>query len=54
MQQYQVIFGENPPIDEISRPQLLLYVAFSVTINIVNMNLMISIITIHLDELQMN
>ena len=52
--QYRTIFGENPDHNEISFEQLVIYIAFTIIICIVNMNLMISIIAIQLDELQLN
>lgn len=52
MIQYQVIFGENPDHKEITRLQKTFYVLFSIIVNIVNMNLMITIICYYLDDLQ--
>lgn len=49
--EYQLIFGENIDHQDSTGFQILLYVAFTLLINIVNMNLLIAIITIQLEAL---
>lgn len=53
MDQYQLIFGENPDHTTMSGGRRFLYVAFTIFINIVNLNLLISIIGFFLDEFLM-
>lgn len=51
METYRIIFGENIDINESTPFQILLYILFTLLINIVNMNLLIAIISMQLEDL---
>jgi hypothetical protein len=51
LDQYYVIFGDNPELGDLTSIQRLLYVAYTFVINIVNLNLLIAIIGIQLDDM---
>ena len=44
-QQYQAIFGENPEADKLSTTGWILYVMFSLIVNIIALNLLIAILS---------
>ena len=51
LDQYYVIFGDNPELGNLSLIQHLLYFLYTFAINIVNLNLLIAIIGIQLDDM---
>lgn len=54
LEQYQLIFGENPDLDDKTNFYILLYFMYTYMINIINLNLLISIIGLKLDDLILN
>ena len=51
LDQYYVIFGDNPELDNLTLIQNTLYFGYTFVINIVNLNLLIAIIGIQLDDM---
>lgn len=52
MDQYHIIFGTNPVHRNQTLMQKYIYIFFTIMVNTINLNLLISIIGIVLDDLQ--